>query len=77
MSNFKLGTTYKFNQSIQQFMAAVMQIEYAGEKGTFTVHQVDADGSVWTDDLTSPITADRCKIPAEICDQCEELANAS
>jgi hypothetical protein len=71
MSKFELNKTYKFNATIQAFMAAVMQIQYAGEQGIFTVHQVDADGSVWTDDLTSPITTDRCKIPAGIVHECE------
>jgi len=72
MSNkFELGKTYKFDALIQAFMGAVMQIQYAGEEGVFTVHQLDADGTAWTDDLTSPITTDRCHIPADIAAKCE------
>lgn len=78
MSNkFQVGTTYKFDSTVQAFMSAIMAIEYKGEVGTFTVHQVDADGSCWTDDLTSPITTDRCHIPADIVERCEEVSHAS
>jgi hypothetical protein len=77
MSNtFQVGKQYKFNKTIQLFMKAAMQIQYVGEEGVFTVHQVDPDGSVWTDDCTSPITTDRCKIPADIIEQCEEVSHA-
>ena len=78
MSNqFEAGKTYKFNTLVQVFMEKMMGIQYAGEQGVFTVHQIDADGSVWTDDLTSPVTTDRCHIPAHIATECEEVANAS
>ena len=74
MSNtFQVGSTYKFDPTIQAFMSAVMGIEYKGEKGVFTVHAVDPDGSAYTDDCTSPITTDRCHIPADIVARCEVL----
>ena len=71
MSGFQVGTTYKFSKAITLFMKAVMQTKYKGEEGVFTVHEVTPDGSVFTDDITSPVTEDRCKIPADIVEQCE------
>ena len=72
MSNsIQVGTTYRFNAFMQLGMKGLMHIQYKGEEGVFTVHEVTDDGFVFTDDITSPMTADRCKIPAHLVLDCE------
>ena len=76
MSNqFQVGKTYKFSELLALLMQATVQTEYKGEFGVFTVQQVDADGSAWTDDITSAVLTERCHIPANIAPDCTEIVN--
>jgi|LGOV01.1.fsa_nt_gb hypothetical protein len=77
MSNFVAGKTYKLSNFVAAFIATTLQAQYKDEQGVFTVHQLDADGSAWTDDITSTVLPERCHIPAHIADECEEVADAS
>ena len=76
MSTFQQGATYKFSGMFLALMKAVMGVEFKGEEGVFTVAEVNEDGTVFTDDITSPITQERCKIPAHIVDDVELVALA-
>ncbi len=78
MSNkFELGKTYKLNPILSALMSMTMGAEYKGEDGVFKVEKVDADGSAYTDDITSKQIAARCHIPSHIVNDCEEIADAS
>ncbi len=78
MSAFQVGHTYKFNGALIQGMNTLMKTVYSGEEGVFTVAEIEeSTGAVFTDDITSPTTKQRCKIPAHIIHDCEEVADAS
>lgn len=80
MSKFIQGATYRMNAQLVELMQAALKIEFIGEVGLFTVHEVSdgtdgaTAGSVFTDDITSPINLNRCCIPAEIVGNCELIA---
>ena len=80
MSIFIKGATYRMNPVLVGFMQAALKIEFSGEEGLFTVHDVSdgtdgtTEGSIYTDDITSPVNHSRCCIPAEIVNECELIA---
>lgn len=80
MSIFIKGATYRMNAQLVRFMQAALEIEFIGEEGLFTVHDVSdgtdgkEEGTAFTDDITSPIEASRCCIPANIVEDCELIA---
>lgn len=72
MSNkFIVGNTYKLSEITQLTLAITMQVEYSGDAGVFKVDAIRDDGAiVYTDDITSPHTPDRCEVPADIVSDC-------
>ncbi len=74
MSNaFQAGKTYKMNNFMTMGIKVMMQAEFKGEDGVFTVKAINARGHAVTDDITSPLTTDVCTIPPHISMDCEEV----
>jgi len=72
MSNkFEAGKTYKLNPIMIFGLDVLMQTQYSGEEGVFTVAEITEEGHAYTDDITSPNTTDRCLIPADTIVNCE------
>lgn len=80
MSIFIKGATYKLDLGLIAFMKMALEIEFVGEFGLFTVHDISdgtdgaTKGSIYTDDITSPINHSRCCIPANIVNDCQLIA---
>lgn len=62
---FVVGAKYKFSALCLAEISGAMGLHFKGERGDFIVHEVTADGSAFTDDVTADITKDRCMIPVE------------
>ena len=77
MNAFRVGVTYKLESYLIKGLKLVLKAEFKGEEGVFTVTEI-ADGSdssvpkgaARTDDITSPLSTDRCAIPAHIVNEC-------
>lgn len=81
MSNqFIKGATYQMKTGLLAFMKIALQIQFSGDEGVFTVHDISdgtdgaTKGSIYTDDITSPINKTRCCVPANIVHDCELIA---
>ena len=72
---FQAGNTYKLDQNNLTFIREILDAQFTGDEGVFTVASLDSSGNAWTDDITSPQTTDRCLVPAFVALSCTEVEN--
>jgi hypothetical protein len=76
MTQFTTGKTYKLDDIYTLFLKGGMQAEFNGDDGVFKVELIDEQGA-YSDDVTSPLTTDRFKIPHFMVEHCTEVTDAS